>query len=338
MLHQKSPFLIPVLLIVLLSAMFIAVSLGPVNISFSDCVQMILYGLGLNSETSISSTDLLIFWQLRLPRVIMAVLSGAALAVAGTVFQSVFRNPICDPYVLGISSGASLGAALAFVFGWEMFWLGVTIPALCTALCTLILMLGLTYSRKVNSNYSLLLVGVAVNFFISAIITLLMVQKQESMQKILYWTMGSLATSGWNEVLMVFLFSVVGMGILLYYSKDLNLLQMGETTARSLGVNVRWVTRFTLVVASVITAVVVSVCGVIGFVGLVVPHMARLLVGANQRKVLVCSVFCGAVFLLIADTLARTIVLPSELPVGSITALVGGPFFVFLLLKKNKVS
>ena len=315
-------------------AMFIAASIGAVQVSPADCFLLILNKLGIGPAPEVSPNINYIFFQLRLPRVIMAVLGGAALAVCGCVFQSIFRNPICDPYILGISSGASLGAAMAFVLGWNVFVFGVTLSALVTALLTLAVIFAITRGRR-RTTYSLLLVGVALNFFLSAVITLIMVMHQESMHKIMFWTMGSLANAGWSEVMIVALGFITIIFALFYISKDLNLIQLGEETAKTLGVNTRRTTMLALALSSLLIAVVVSFCGVIGFVGLVIPHIVRLLVGADCRKMMLYSLLAGAVFLLIADTLARTIALPSELPVGSITAIIGGPYFIFLLLRER---
>ena len=316
-------------------AMFMAASFGAVQVSPADCFLLILNKLGIGPAPEVSPNVNYIFFQLRLPRVIMAVLGGAALAVCGCVFQSIFRNPICDPYILGISSGASLGAAVAFVLGWNVFVFGVTLSALVTALLTLALIFAITRGQH-RSTYSLLLVGVALNFFLSAVITLIMVLHQESMHKIMFWTMGSLANAGWSEVMIVALGFITIIFALFYISKDLNLIQLGEETAKTLGVNTRRVTMLALALSSLLIAIVVSFCGVIGFVGLVIPHIVRLLVGSDCRRMMLYSLFAGAVFLLLADTIARTIALPSGLPVGSITAIVGGPYFIFLLLRGKR--
>lgn len=310
-----------------------ALSVGAVSVSPSVWLKMLFAG-GADLSGIDENTTLLLL-QLRLPRILMAVLVGGMLAVCGSVYQSVFRNPICDPYILGVSSGASLGAAVAFVWGVDTFLFGVSLPALVTALLTLSLVFLLSSSGRGHSPHTMLLVGVALNFLFSAVITLLMVLHQESMNKILFWTMGSLSGTTWLNVALVFFVSVfVGVG-LLFFSKDLNVLQLGDDAASTLGVDVRRVRLVVLTLSSVAIAVMVSFCGVIGFIGLVVPHIVRMSVGASNDKMMVCSFFVGAIALLLADTVARTIALPSELPVGTITALVGAPYFIFLLFKKG---
>ena len=265
----------------------------------------------------------------------MSVLAGASLAICGGVFQSIFRNPVCDPYILGISSGASLGAAIAFILGWDALVFGITLPALVTALLTLLLILGIARLKGKHNTNTLLLIGIALNFFISAVITLLVVVNQKEMHKIYFWTMGSLTHVGWLEIVWLIPVMVVCIGILFYYSKALNIMQVGEETAQTMGIDTRRTTYAVLITSSVLISVVVSFCGSIGFIGLIMPHVARLLFGSNNRRLFTYSLFFGAFFLLVADTLARTIAAPAELPVGSITALAGAPYFIYLVLRKR---
>lgn len=323
------------LLLLAVSAL-IAASIGVVKVSPSDVISVILSQLGLQNSTNLSPTTVITVWELRLPRILMSMLAGASLAVCGAVFQSIFRNPICDPYILGISSGASLGAAIAFIVGWDVCWFGITLPALCTALVTLFLITGIAQISRHKTTQTLLLTGIAINFLISAVVTLLLVIHQKEMNKIIFWTMGSCANISWNDVLLLTIFFVVIALALFYFAKDLNIMQIGSDSAKTLGVNVEHVTMITLLLSSLLTAVVVALCGVIGFMGLIVPHIVRLMVGNNNRRVFIFSIFFGAFFLLVADTLARTIALPSELPIGSITAVAGAPYFIFLLLRGEK--
>ena len=253
------------------------------------------------------------------------------------MFQSIFRNPICDPYVLGISSGSSLGGAISFILGWDVFYFGVTIPALITGLLTLFVILGISKMSRRRSIETLLLVGIAINFLISAVITLLVVMHQREMHKIYFWTMGSLASISWSEVLMMTVMTIICVIPFYFYSKDLNIMQMGEDVAKNLGVNTKRVAYITLIFSSLLIATAVSCCGVIGFIGLIIPHVSRMLFGNNMRSMFTYSLILGAFFLLIADTLARTLAIPAELPVGSITALAGAPYFLFLLLRQKKV-
>lgn len=334
-LHKRS-FKIISFSLLLLAAMWFALHIGVMQIPHRIMLNLLGAKLGICELADTASGFQTTFWILRFPRVLMALLAGAALALCGNVFQAIFRNPLCDPYILGISSGASLGAAIAFVLGWNTLIFGITAPALLTALLTLFLIIGITRLSRSHSTSTLLLAGIAVNFFISALITLLMVMNQESMQQIIFWTMGSLANAGWNDVLGLSIALILMGSLLFYFNKDLNIIQLGNNTAKNLGVDADKTIFLLLGIASLLTAVVVSLCGVIGFVGLITPHAIRLLLGNDLRKNFFPTLFAGAVFLLIADTLARTVALPAELPVGCITALVGGPYFIWLLCTKMR--
>ncbi len=325
---------------ILIITMIFALTIGVAQISFLETFQIIFSELGFSLNVShIPQSHILTMMQLRLPRVLMSILAGGALAASGAVFQSVFKNPICDPYVLGISSGASLGAAIAFILGWNYYLFGVTIPALVTALLTLGIIVSLYSTSFKRETYTILLVGIALNFLISAIITFLMVTHQQEMQKIIFWTMGSLTAVNWFDLLLFTPLCIISLYFLFYYSKSLNIIQVGDAEAQSLGVNVNKTVIVSLLFSSILIAGVVSLCGVIGFIGLIVPHIVRILFGNHLKNVMLYSLFFGALFLLLADTLARIIVENSELPVGSITAIIGAPYFIYLLLKnKQKLS
>ena len=290
---------------------------------------------------SFSISELLqspIFWNLRLPRVLLSVLVGSMLAVCGAVYQSVFRNPLTDPYVLGISSGASLGAALAIIMGLESLLWGVGGMALCTALLTIVLIFKMSSTGNRMHTTTLLLTGVCLTFLITAIISLLMALHQEKMESIIFWTMGSFASASWFDVWLLIPIALVGLITVLFHCRDLNLLLVGSETAQSLGVDVERVRRRLLFVTTLMVAFSVSTCGVIGFVGLVVPHCVRLLCGSDNRRLIPYSIFMGGLFLLLCDTMARTMLPPNELPVGSITSLLGAPMFIYLLYKSKRRS
>lgn len=275
-----------------------------------------------------------IFWNLRLPRVVLSVLVGAALSVCGAAYQALFRNPLTDPYVLGISSGASLGAAIAILLGLEATLLGVGGCALVTGLLTVVVIYRIASIGGRLHITSLLLMGVCLTFLISAIVSFLMVMHQDKMDSIIFWTMGSFASASWTDVWVVAPVVLLGSGVVLYYSRDLNLLLNGSDAARSMGVEVERIRRTLLLVTTLMVAFCVSTCGVIGFVGLVVPHCLRLLLGPDNRRVVPCCLTAGGLFMLLADTMARTLFMPAELPVGSLTALIGAPLFIYLLLSK----
>ena len=277
-----------------------------------------------------------IFWNLRAPRIVLSVLVGAALSVCGAAYQSVFRNPLTDPYVLGISSGASVGAAVAILLGLEAYMLGVGACALVTGLLTIVVIYRIASIGNRMHTTTLLLTGVCITFLMSAVISFIMVLRQDKMDSIIFWTMGSFASASWTEVAIVAPVVAVGIGIVLYYSRDLNLLLAGSETARSLGVEVERVKRVLLLSTTLMVAFCVATCGVIGFVGLVVPHCLRLVLGPDNRRIVPCAIFAGGLFMLLCDTLARTLLMPAELPVGSLTALAGAPLFIYLLYKNKK--
>lgn len=331
---RKHFITILLLSVLLLASAIVAVFIGVIRVPAELAWGSVLHRFHISGGIIIPAYYDMVIWQFRLPRIVMSLLAGSALALGGCVFQSIFRNPICDPYILGISSGASLGAAIAIILGWDTFVFGITIPALITAVLTLLLIIGIARIRRQHSTQTLLLTGIALNFLISAVITLLMVINQQDMQKIFFWTMGSLSAASWQEIVWLAPALIIVAAILYYYAKDLDILQMGVEPAQSLGVNTRRTTNVVLIASSLLIGIVVSFCGVIGFIGLIVPHISRLLFGSKNRHLFTYSILLGALFLLVADTLSRTLAAPSELPVGSITALAGAPYFIYLLLRK----
>lgn len=277
-----------------------------------------------------------IFLDLRLPRIILAVLVGSALSVCGAAYQAIFRNPLTDPYVLGVSSGASLGATIAILLGLQTHLLGIGGCALITGLLTIVTIYRISSIGNRLHTTTLLLTGVCLTFLISAIISFLMVLHQDKMDSIIFWTMGSMASATWADIVIVLPVIAIGVGVVFYYSRDLNLLLAGSETAQSLGVEVERVKKILLFVTTLMVAFCVSTCGVIGFVGLIVPHCIRLVFGPDNRHIVPCAILVGGLFLLLCDTLARTVLMPAELPVGSLTALVGAPLFIYLLYRNKK--
>lgn len=281
-----------------------------------------------------------ILWKIRIPRVLMGFLAGSALAISGMAFQAIFRNPLATPFTLGVSSGASLGAAVAIHLGLSFAVAripAVTWFAFAGAVLAITLVYGLARSRRGFSSASMLLAGVAVSFFFSSLILFLQYLADPTRSfRMLRWTMGGLETVvGPAAILDVLPFVVAGSLIVLYLTHELNLLATGEELATARGVEVNRTKILLFFAASLMVGAVVAVCGPIGFVGLMVPHICRLLVGPDHRWLTLATWLLGGAFLTLCDTLARTVRFPTELPVGILTALLGGPFFLWLLLSRS---
>lgn len=277
--------------------------------------------------------------KVRFPRVLLGILVGASLSVAGAAFQGVLRNPLADPYALGVSSGASVGAAFLIYFGLQMALFGqwsVPIVAFATGLISLFLVLRLAQIDGKLKMETLILSGVVMQAFLGAIVSFMVSVSKQVINEIIFWLMGSLAMRGWPYITIISPYLFIGLVVLLSYARSLNLLALGERQAAHLGVNVERTKLIVLVVATFITAAAVSVAGVIGFVGLIVPHLVRLLAGPDYRLIIPLSAIGGGIYVLWADTLARTLISPTEIPLGVITAFLGAPFFAYLLHKDKK--
>jgi iron complex transport system permease protein len=329
-----------VLLIVLIVA---AANLGVARISFGQTVAIILSRIPVVDQwvslDPISRTAQIIILKLRLPRILLAGLLGAGLAVAGVAFQGIFKNPMAEPYVLGISSGSALGAAFAMVLGLEATWAGfgwVTIAAFAGGLLTVLLVYQIARSGGKVQEVTLLLAGIAINFLLTALLSLIMTFRREQIERIVMWTMGSVATASWREVGLVL--PVVGLTIagIAIFARDLNVLLTGDENAQSLGIEVTRVKKGLLAISTLLVATLVAVSGIIGFVGLIVPHMVRMLLGPDHRVVIPFAALGGALLLIGCDTLARVLVPPNEIPLGIITAILGVPFFLYLIAKTKK--
>ena len=322
------------------TALILGVFVGSVTISVSDILKIIFGKLtGMSFYNGDNSTEMII-WEIRFSRVILAFLVGASLSLAGATFQGLLRNTLADPYTIGVSSGASLGAVLVIFFQIpSTLLLGFTQPviAILFGLGTLLIVLFITnFATGKLSNETIILAGVIISSFMSAIISLMIaLTPREDIANILYWIMGSVAMRGWGHVQLIFPFFIIGTGIVLYHYRELNNMALGEQSAQFAGMDVRKKKKVILIGASILTGSAVAVSGAIGFVGLVIPHLVRLVTGANHRYVLPFSLFIGGAYLVMADLIARTVVAPSELPIGVVTALIGSPIFPILLIKQR---
>jgi len=329
-----------ILAFLLAGVMGISLSLGAAAIPLSKSWSILLHQIpGVSSPGPGTASDSSIILQLRLPRILSGALVGAALAIAGAVLQALLRNPLADPFVLGISSGAAAGAVLAILFGLGSTVLGAyAVPgaAFGGALFTLFVVYFIARVEGRVPAYTMLLAGVIVSSFFSAIIMFLIsATSNERIYNVTFWLMGNLEYLTARSLGVVSLYFFVGAGVLFALARDLNLLSLGEETAWELGVEVERVKKTAFVFASLITGAVVSVSGLIGFVGLIVPHVVRMIWGPDHRFLLPASALVGAMLLVTADTVARTVMAPLEIPVGVVTAMGGAPFFVYLLRKKG---
>jgi iron complex transport system permease protein len=326
---------ISALMILILAAIGVASLLvGSVRISPSHIFN---YFVNIfTGKLSLSSEEELIVFSVRLPRIVFAGIVGASLSLGGVVFQAILRNPLADPYILGISGGSALGAIIGIVIGASSFYLGVPLLAFVGALVTVFLVFIVAGgSRGPLLDNSLLLSGVVVNaFFSAAILFFLSIVNSMELHSITFWLMGDLSRASIREICIAAFCLVIGFVLLYAQARKLNLFVQGEETALHLGVNVERTKQWLLVVTSLIISVAVSLAGIIGFVGIMVPHLMRLVFGSDHRLLLPVSALFGASFLIAADTIARVIFAPAELPVGVITALCGAPYFIFLL-KRN---
>lgn len=313
--------------------------LGYFAVSAVDVVRIILSSIGLDIGQQIDKTASIVILDVRLPRILCAVMVGGCLAVAGTVFQAVLLNPLADPYTLGVSSGAAFGAALSIVL--TMFGLAVpsqyfvTTLAFTGALTTLWLVFSLSATDKGFRSNTLILSGVIVAAILSAGIGFLKYLADEQVNVIIFWLMGSLSSKTWPEFQLVLTISTPCILLLIFFAKDMNVLSFGGKTAHSLGVDVVKVRKILLVTASLITASCVSIAGVIGFIGLIIPHLLRRITGPDNKILLPASFLGGALLLLLADTITRAI-LPNEIPIGILTSLIGGPFFCYIFIQSQR--
>lgn len=314
------------LVLLLLSAVVLGTGLGSVTVPPVEVLGALWRGV---TGQELAGNDVIV-WQIRLPRVVMGVLVGASLSVCGGAFQGVFRNPLADPYLLGVASGSALGATIAIVAGWPRTLIPVTALLLALAAVTGTLILA-REGRRFPPN-RLILAGVVVGSVLSAATTALILRGEDRARQVLAYTLGDLGFSGWPDVLTVLPYAALGGGVLLLLARALDTLQLGELTARSLGVPVERLRLITVVAASVATAGAVAYVGVIGFVGLIVPHVVRLLFGPGHRTLLPLSALLGGALLVYADLLARTTPLSQ---VGIVTTLLGGPFFLWLLRRQS---
>ena len=321
---KKRPLFFIILAVVFAAAFLAALRSGSVNIGFRE-IFYYLSGAGGQNDNSVIITGI------RLPRIILALIVGGMLGVSGAILQAVLKNPLTDPYITGVSSGAALGATIAIITGIT----GLVIPAMGGAVLTIFIVYYLSFSYGRMNITSILLIGVMTGSLFSSVIMLLSAVFSGDLVKVIFWLMGDLSGAGGVYTAAAGGIAAAALAGSLYFSGDLNILAAGEEEALTLGVSTEFIKIFYFVTAGVLTGAAVALSGVIGFVGLVVPHICRYFIGQDMRFVIPASFLAGAVFLLCADTAARTVLLPGEVPVGIITGLIGAPVFIFLLVKRG---
>lgn len=327
--HWKKVNTKKIILLILVLATIVSVPValmtGPVSFNFAELWNSFLG----NGESKV----IFIIKEIRLPRIFLALIVGSGLAVSGTVFQGLLVNPLADSYTTGVSSGAALGASIALLMGLN----GAFLPplAMIGAAFTLFAVMGLS---RINGNLeprNLVLAGIIVGTVLSALISFIKTIAGDSLSSLVFWLMGSFSGRGWPEVRIAFIYISISIGVILLYTRELDLLSLGTQQAASCGVNVERSRLILIIAASVCAATAVSVSGIIGFIGLVVPHSVRILVGSTHSKLIPLSIIVGAVLLLWADTFVRAFTAYGEIPVGVLTALLGGPFFCWLLIRRG---
>lgn len=336
--NGQRPLALILIAVALIVVCLLSVGIGAFPIRPDQTIAILLSRIGLEIPVEYSQRQEAVLMAIRLPRVIMGVLVGAALGISGTVIQGVFRNPLASPGLIGVSSGAAVGAALAIVFGFTV--LGIwTLPlaAFSGGLGTAMVVYRFARRGGRTEATTLLLVGIAINALMGAIVSFLsFVSDDAQLRSIVFWMMGSLSASIWPFIWVILPSLIFSITLMLRYSRTLNLLALGDAEARHLGVDTERARIICLALASIATGAAVSVAGIIGFVGLVAPHLLRLLLGPDHRTLMPASAFGGAILLVLADLFARTVVSPAQLPLGLVTAFVGAPFFLYLIERTRK--
>lgn len=327
---MKRPLLLALSL--LLATLTLSLAIGSVFIPPAE-LWKILRGVG-------EETFSIIVWNIRLPRTVLVALAGAALGGSGAAYQGLFRNPLADPFLIGVASGAGLGAVIAMSIQWPYSFVGlmaIPMAAFLAALLTVIVVYQLARVGRTVPTTNLILAGVAFSSFATSLTSFLMIRSTSEVRRALGWLLGGISLAGWDSVLSLIPYLVIGFGGLLLSGHALNLMQFGDDQAQQMGLNVGRARAVILAAASLTTAAAVAFAGIIGFIGLVVPHIVRMWFGADYRRVIPLSILGGASALLISDVIARVVLAPQELPVGIVTALAGAPFFLWVLRRaKNQ--
>lgn len=333
--NRHGSWAIPILVIVLIAVTLGALAIGAFPVSLSQIWSSIAHGVTGQPQPDTAGS---VLWDIRMPRVLLAVVVGASLASAGAIMQGIFANPLAEPAIVGVSSGAAVAAVAAIFLGLTAIgtWM-LPLAAFVGGLIVTVMVYTLSRVNGRSEVLTLILVGIAINAFAGALIGLVMsLSSDAQLRSITFWNLGSLSTATWGAVLSVLPFAILGIVAMPWLAHRLDLLALGERAAAHLGVNVESFRRWAIVLVAMLTAAAVAVSGIIAFVGLVVPHTARLIVGPGHKLLLPTSALIGATLLVVADVISRTAAEPREIPIGVLTALVGAPVFFFLLRREHK--
>lgn len=328
-----------IILIISLITLIMAVGIGSVPIPPSISVKILLNKLfNISFQGNVDPIQESILWQIRFPRAILAFLSGGGLAVSGVMMQSILRNPLASSYTLGVSSGAAVGASIAILFGSAMFG-AFTLPIFGLTFGLLTVFLAIALASKLDKsmeNNTIILTGMAFSLFANSVITILMSFAKQELQRLVFWQLGSFALKDWSQPLIllpvVIIFTIVAMR----YSKEMDIMTFGEEEAKVSGVDMNRLKWILISVSAILTGCIVSMVGIIGFIDLFTPHVARRIFGSKHKYVVPASFLLGGCFMVFCDLIARTILSPTELPVGAVTALIGAPFFIYLYFSGRK--
>lgn len=331
------------LIAILILLVIVSSSIGSANLGLKKAAIIVgSYIPGIRyfiNIDGINPQDIVIISQIRLPRIFLAIFVGIALASSGVVFQGIFRNPMADPYIIGVSAGASFGATIGLLFtgGASLINISYTsIFAFLGAIGATFLVHNISRVRNKVSVLTLLLSGVALSALLTAVNSFILIFRTHDLAKVIFWLMGGLTSASWRQFLIIAPVIMILLIILAFYMRDLNVISLGDERASQLGVQTEQIKRFLLILASLIAAAAVSVSGIIGFVGLVTPHIMRIIVGPDHKILYPTSAIAGGILLLLSDTVARTVLTPREIPVGIVTSIIGVPFFLYLLIRSKR--
>jgi iron complex transport system permease protein len=341
--HIRTAKYVIILLIILITLVVLSSAIGSANLSLKLTIKTLISVIpgirNLINISSINPQDFKVIFDIRLPRILVSILVGIALSGSGVIFQGIFRNPMADPYIIGVSAGAAFGATIGLLFAGNIKIISLSatsIFAFLGAIGTTFLIYNISKIKGKISVLTLLLSGVALSSLLSSIISFIMIYRTHDLAKIYFWIMGGLANSSWTNFLIIMPVIIIIMIISAFFMRDLNVMSLGDERANQLGVQTEKIKQILLILASIMAAAAVSVSGIIGFIGLITPHIMRIIIGPDHKILYPAASISGGIVLLLSDTIARTILSPREIPVGIITSIIGVPFFIYLLIKSKR--